>query len=194
MSYNFDERQRQKLVDKSTWCYTRCSAAITHLAHVLCYIEPDTSNLTGNDLLAEAKIYYKRFVYTGNFFSSNSRNFLTKKDTIAPNSSKLPWDQGLSVTLSWKWPCATLSSSFGLFHKRKHFFGVFQGGHWGPFWPRTCPQDPFPSWKKKMIPGSPIDRFPECFVISFIPASFSHFHSACLKTHISQLKEVLETK
>ena len=41
--------------------------------HVLCYIEPVTSNLTGNDLLAEAKIYYKRFVYTGNF--SNSRNF-----------------------------------------------------------------------------------------------------------------------
>ena len=37
-------------------------------AHVLCYIEPDISNLTGNDLLAEAKIYYKRFVYTGTFF------------------------------------------------------------------------------------------------------------------------------
>ena len=134
-------------------------------SHVLCYIEPDTWNMTGN----EAKIYYKRFVYTGNFFS-NGRNFLTKKDTIAPKSS------------------------FGLFHKRKHFFGVFQVGLSGPFWPRTCPQDPFPSWKKKMIPGSPIDRFPECFVISFIPASFSHFHSARLKTHISQLLEVPETK
>ena len=31
---------------------------LNHASHVLCYIEPDTSNLTGNDLLAEAKIYY----------------------------------------------------------------------------------------------------------------------------------------
>ena len=31
MSYNFDERQRQKLVDKSRWCDKRCSGAITHL-------------------------------------------------------------------------------------------------------------------------------------------------------------------
>ena len=162
-------------------------------SHVLCYIEPCTSNLTENDPLTEEKIYYQRFVYTGTF-CSNGRNFLTKKDTIAPNSSKLPRDRGLSFTLSWKLTCATLSSSFGLFRKRKHFFGVFQVGQSGPFWSRTCPQDPFPSWKKKMIPGSPIDRFPECFVISFIPASFSRFHSACLKTHISQLKEVLETK
>ena len=27
-------------------------------AHELCYIEPISSNQTGNDLLAEAKIYY----------------------------------------------------------------------------------------------------------------------------------------
>ena len=50
------------------------------------------------------------------FLCSNSRNFSTKKAVAFPRTSKWPGDRGLPSTLSWKWPCATLSSSFGLFH------------------------------------------------------------------------------
>ena len=75
---------------------------------------------------------------------------------------------------------------------------TFSGGakwfHRGPLWPKQCRQNPLKSWKKKMIPGSPIDRFPECFVISFMSASFRHFHSDRLKTHISWFLEVPVTK
>ena len=46
---------------------------------------------------------------------------------------------GLSPTLSWKWPRATLSPSFGPFFERNHSFGVklISGNLWKIFKP--CP-------------------------------------------------------
>ena len=46
--------------------------------------------------------------------------------------------------------------------------GWAKKSHRGPFWPKTCPQDPFPSWKREMIPATSIDRLPECFVILWL--------------------------
>ena len=42
----------------------------TSISHVLCYIEPNTSNVTGNDLLAEAKIYYRDLFIPAFFFQT----------------------------------------------------------------------------------------------------------------------------
>ena len=61
---------------------------------------------------------------------------------------------------------------------------MFQVGQIGPLRAKTCPWDPYPSCKKEPIPASPIDRLPECFVISFISDSFSHFHFDRNNTHI----------
>ena len=55
VSSNFQELD--KLAPSETYVHLAWSSA--RLTHVLCYIESDTSNLTGNDLLAETKIYYK---------------------------------------------------------------------------------------------------------------------------------------
>ena len=46
---------------------------------------------------------------------------------------------GLSPTLSWKWPRATLSPSFGPFFERNHSFGVkmVSGNVWKTF--KSCP-------------------------------------------------------
>ena len=62
---------------------------------------------------------FNRTIFYNRKFGSTKSAFLnghiseTKKDTIAPNSSKSPWDQRLSSTLSWKWSSLTLSPSFG---------------------------------------------------------------------------------
>ena len=47
--------------------------------------------------------------------------------------------KGLSPTLSWKWPRATLSPSFGPFFERNHSFGVkmVSGNVWKTF--KSCP-------------------------------------------------------
>ena len=47
---------------------------------------------------------------------------------------------------------------------------LFRGVPGGPNWATTVqnmPLGPFSNMQKKTIPGSPIDRFPECFVTSF---------------------------
>ena len=54
--------------------------------------------MTGNDLLAEAKIYYKRFVYTGNFFLQTaviSKRKKTQQLPIAQNYRELEGFQSL---------------------------------------------------------------------------------------------------
>ena len=37
----------------------------------------------------------------------------------------------------------------GLFHNWKHFFGGAKWSHRMPLWPKTCPQNPLTSWRKK---------------------------------------------
>ena len=49
---------------------------------------------------------------------------------------------GLSPTLSWKWPRATLSPSFGPFFERNRFFEVFPVSQFVPKWLRICPWEP----------------------------------------------------
>ena len=93
-------------------------------------------------------------------FFSNGRISETKQDFVNALVAKRHPRTGLSPTLSWKWPRPTLSSSFGLFLERKHFFGVFQLGQSGPLWSKTCPQDPSVSPKKNLVAGSYIKRFP----------------------------------
>ena len=57
---------------------------------------------------------------------------------------------GLSPTLSWKWPRATLSPSFGPFFERNHFFGVkmVSGNFWKTF--KSCPLAWNPTGKKQI--------------------------------------------
>ena len=59
---------RERWIFGSSTLFIGFTETNMYWSHVLCYIEPYTWNMTGNDLLAEAKIYYKRFVYTGTFF------------------------------------------------------------------------------------------------------------------------------
>ena len=161
----------------------------------LCYGPLKVSNEIALQKLNEQKDIFTIWkIVVPELFFSNGRISGTKRDILDPLAPKFSSCPGLSPTLSWKWPRPTLSSSFSLFLEREPFFGVFQVGHFGPFWSKTCPWDPFPTCKKETIPGSPIDRFPECFVISFISASFRYFHSDRLKTHISWFLEVPETK
>ena len=51
----------------------------------------------------------------------------TKKATEDPLVPKFSYRRGLSPTLSWKWPRATLSPSFGPFFERNRLFRVFSG-------------------------------------------------------------------
>ena len=75
--------------------------------------------------LTEPKIYIVKFGRTA-IPTLNGRNSETKQDFLNPLVPKFSYDRRLSPTLSWKWPSATLSPSFGLFQsEKKHFFGVF---------------------------------------------------------------------
>ena len=57
---------------------------------------------------------------------------------------------GLSPTLSWKWPRATLSPSFGPFFERNHSFGVkmVSGNVWKTF--KSCPWSWYPARAKQI--------------------------------------------
>ena len=57
---------------------------------------------------------------------------------------------GLSPTLSWKWPRATLSPSFGPFFERNHSFGVKMVSEnvWKTF--KSCPWSWNPTGKKQI--------------------------------------------
>ena len=168
---------------KVTGCWSDDKAEANQYSQLLCSIEKAVWKLAQSGLSTAAKIYYYRIFYTSTFFS-NGRISETKRRILNALVPKFSYRRGLSSPLSWKWPRPTLSSSFSHFLERRHFFGVFQVGQIGPLRAKTCPWDPFPPCKKETIPGSPIDRFPECFVTSFISASFgsfSHFHSDRLK-------------
>ena len=65
---NREDRSWKALVKPRLGFYSPSAFLQAYYSHVLCYIEPYTWNMTGNDLLAEAKIYYNKFVYTGIFF------------------------------------------------------------------------------------------------------------------------------
>ena len=77
---------------------------------------------------------------------------------------------GLSSTLSWKWPRATLSPSFGPFFERNHSFGMkmVSGNFWKTF--KSCPYAWYPARAKKItlpVPATEV-TLPATFVNSFI--------------------------
>ena len=57
---------------------------------------------------------------------------------------------GLSPTLSWKWPRATLSPSFGPFFERNHSFGVKMVSQNFPKCFKSCPWSWNPTGKKQI--------------------------------------------
>ena len=57
---------------------------------------------------------------------------------------------GLSPTLSWKWPRATLSPSFGPFFERNHSFGVKMVSQNVPKCFKSCPLAWNPTGKKQI--------------------------------------------
>ena len=61
---------------------------------------------------------------------------------------------GLSPTLSWKWPRATLSPSFGPFFERNHSFGVKMVSQNFPKCFKSCPWSWNPTGKKQRGSGS----------------------------------------
>ena len=71
--------------------------------------------------LTEPKIYKVKFGRTA-ISTLNGRISETKRDFLDPLVPKFSYDRGLSPTLSWKWPSATLSSSFDLFQSEKNTF------------------------------------------------------------------------
>ena len=145
------------------------------VSQLLCSIEKAVWKLAQSGPSTEANMYHYRFVYTGTF-SLNGRISETKRDILDPLAPKWPQRIGLRFTLSWKWPHPIFTPFFGVFLERNPFFGVFQVGQIGPLRSKTCPWDPFPTCKKETIPGSPIDRFPECFVTIFGPFLGQFWH------------------
>ena len=151
---------------RTTFIATLLFDSILVHSQLLCSIEKAVWKLAQSGPSTEANMYHYRFVYTSTF-SLNGRISETKRDILDPLAPKWPQRIGLRFTLSWKWPHPIFTPFFGVFLERNPFFGVFQVGQIGPLRSKTCPWDPFPTCKKETIPGSPIDRFPECFVTSF---------------------------
>ena len=112
----------------------------------------------------------------------NGRISETKRDFLDPLVPKFSYDRGLSPTLSWKWPSATLSPSFGLFQSEKPLFRGVPGVSRCLSLVRICPRDRFRSRKFFFLAVTLQKILPRHFVISFVEVFFTHFHSARLKT------------
>ena len=98
----------------------------------------------------------------------NGRISETKRDFLDPLVPKFSYDRGLSPTLSWKWPSATLSPSFGLFQSEKPLFWGVPGVSQCLSLARICPRDLFTSRKKKINCTSYRKKGAIDFVIFFI--------------------------
>ena len=146
----------QRYINISTMTFPCVMNVMTQL---LCSIEKAVWKLAQSGPSTEANMYHYRLVYTSTFFS-NGRISETKQDFVNALVAKRHPRTGLSSTLSWKWPRPTLSSSFGLFFEREHFFGVFQVGQSGPLRPKTCPWDPMASPKRFRKFAVKIERLP----------------------------------
>ena len=114
-----------------------------------CCLAPCKS-VTNYGPLTEPKFYIVKSALTP-IPTSNGHISETKRGILYPLVPKFFSRRGLSTTLSWKWPSATLSPSFGLFQSDK---ALFRGVPGGPRWPslvRICPRDRFTSRKKNSL-------------------------------------------
>ena len=80
---------------------------------------------------------------------------------------KRPKRAGLSPTLSWKWPHATLSSSFGPLSTLRAPFGVKTLSNLSKNVTTTCPWDPSLMPRKKIYLQAHQKKLLVTFVISF---------------------------
>ena len=117
--------------------------------------------------LTEPKIYIVKFGRTA-ISTLNGRISETKRDFLDPLVPKFSYDRGLSPTLSWKWPSATLSPSFGLFQSEKPLFWGVPGVSRRVSLVRICPRDLFTSRKKNYFAVTLQKNLPQNFVISFV--------------------------
>ena len=117
--------------------------------------------------LTEPKIYIVKFGHTA-IPTLNGRISETKRDFLDPLVPKFSYDRGLSPTLSWKWPSATLSPSFGLFQSEKPLFWGVPGVPRCASLVRICPRDLFTSRKKNYFAVTLQKILPQNFVISFV--------------------------
>ena len=100
--------------------------------------------------------------------TSNGHISETKWDFLDPLVPKFSYDQGLSPTLSWKWPSATLSPSFGLFQSEKTLFRGVPGCSQLLSLVRICPRVHFACRRKKIYCTSKKKKGAVKFVISFV--------------------------
>ena len=128
-----------------------------------------------------SKFYIVKFGRTA-IPTLNGRISETKRDFLDPLVPKFSYDRGLSPTLSWKWPSATLSPSFGLFQSEKPLFRGVPGVSRCLSLVRICPRDRFRS-RNFFFGGNPPKKFTATFCDLFRWGIFTHFHSARLKTH-----------
>ena len=117
--------------------------------------------------LTEPKSYYVEFGRTA-IPTSNGHISETKRAILDPLVPKFSYDRGLSPTLSWKWPSATLSPSFGLFQSEKPLFRGVPGVPRCTSLVRICPRDLFTCRKKKICSAPYTFRGRANFVISFV--------------------------
>ena len=115
----------------------------------------------------EPKSYYVKFGRTA-IPTSNGHISETKRDFLDPLVPKFSYDWGLSPTLSWKWPSATLSPSFGLFQSEKPLFRGVPGVSRCLSLVRICPRDRFRSRKIFFLAVTLQKNLPRHFVISFV--------------------------
>ena len=103
--------------------------------------------------LTDHEIYYIKIEldlrkYSNDSFSETEKGFWVNP---TPGGSQCT---GLSPTLSWKWPRATLSPSFGPFFERNHSFGVKMVSQNVPKTFKSCPWSWYPARAKQIyIPG-----------------------------------------
>ena len=131
-----------------------------------CCLAPCKS-VTNYGPLTEPKFYIVKSALT-QIPTSNGHISETKRAILDPLVPKFSSDRGLSPTLSWKWPSATLSPSFGLFQSEKPLFGGVPGVPRCASLVRICPRDLFTSRKKKINCTSYKKKGAIDFVISFI--------------------------
>ena len=99
--------------------------------------------------LTDHEIYYIKIELDLRKFSNGPFSEMEKGFGLGPTPGGSQCT-GVSSTLSWKWPCATLSPSFGPFFERNHSFGVkmVSENFWNTF--KSCPCAWYPARKKKI--------------------------------------------
>ena len=123
------------------WWHRLCTA--TKNAYLAQIISPEIK------LSTEAIFYYKRFESTDSQFS-NCDISESKRARLDPLLPKWLQRAGLSPPLSWKWPRATLSSSFGPLSTLRASFGEKTLSHLSQNVTTTCPWEPSLMPKRKI--------------------------------------------